>query len=243
MEKPVLIQIDDISKQYKKQHALLNCNLSIYKGNIYGIVGPNGAGKTTLFKILLGLTEPSGGKIIYDGNLDFVNANLSFGALIEEPYLNRELTAYQNLMYIQILAGKENKEQIDEVLKLVGLDEYKSKKIKKYSLGMKQRLGIAMAIINNPEVLILDEPMNGLDPEGIIEIRNILLELNQKSGTTIIISSHILGELDKLVTDYIFLKNGEILLSDSRDNIQDIMEKNGLTDFEEFYLKKIKAYE
>ncbi len=243
MDESEVIKIENVSKKYKTEIALKNCSLILQKGRIYGVVGPNGAGKTTLFKVILGLIEPTEGNILFEGDTEIKKSDIKFGALIETPYLNSELTAYQNLRYIQIIAGNENKDKIHAVLQMVGLGDVEKKKVKKFSLGMKQRLGIAMAIINDADILILDEPMNGLDPEGIIEIREVILRLQKQQDITIVISSHILGELDKLVTDYIFIKKGEILLSDSKVNIEEKMVDNGINDFEEFYLRTIKAYE
>ena len=239
MEEEIL-KLENVSKRYKEKGALKNCNLSINKGRIYGVVGPNGAGKTTLFKLILSLITPSDGKIYIDGNENTAKSERKFGALIEAPYINMNMTAYQNMRYMQILNGKNDKEKINEVLELVGLADVKNKKAKKFSLGMKQRLGIAMTLVNDPDVLILDEPMNGLDPEGMIEIRNMLLKINENNGVSIMISSHILAELDKLVTDYIFIKDGEILLENSRDNIQEDIKKRNIKNFEEYYMSVMK---
>ncbi len=239
MEEEIL-KLENVSKRYKEKCALKNCNLSINKGRIYGVVGPNGAGKTTLFKLILSLITPSDGKIYIDGNENTAKSERKFGALIEAPYINMNMTAYQNMRYMQILNGKNDKEKINEVLELVGLADVKNKKAKKFSLGMKQRLGIAMTLVNDPDVLILDEPMNGLDPEGMIEIRNMLLKINENNGVSIMISSHILAELDKLVTDYIFIKDGEILLENSRDNIQEDIKKRNIKNFEEYYMSVMK---
>ena len=235
-----IIKFINVSKKYKGQTALHECNLEFKKGRIYGIVGPNGAGKTTIFKLILNLIKPTSGEVYISDNIE--NKKVKFGALIELPYINNNMTAFENLKFMQILGGENNHDRIYEILKMTGLGE-ENKKVKKFSLGMKQRLGIAMSIINNPDVLILDEPMNGLDPEGIIEIRKLLLELNDKYGVTIIVSSHILGELDKLVTDYIFIKKGELVLAEEKADIEKDMAVKGLDDFEDYYIKRIKAYE
>ena len=206
-------------------------------------MGPNGAGKTTLFKIILNLITPSEGTIYIDGMKNPKEKDISFGTLIEMPYVDQSMTAYQNLKFMQILAGKRDDDRINEILQMVGLADTGKKKVRKFSMGMKQRLGIAMAVINGPDVLILDEPMNGLDPEGIVEIRNVLLEINKKRGVTIMVSSHILGELDKLVTDYVFIKNGEVFLDEPKTEIEKDMETKKIADFEEYYIKTIRAYE
>lgn len=153
MEEEIL-KLENVSKRYKEKCALKNCNLSINKGRIYGVVGPNGAGKTTLFKLILSLITPSDGKIYIDGNENTAKSERKFGALIEAPYINMNMTAYQNMRYMQILNGKNDKEKINEVLELVGLADVKNKKAKKFSLGMKQRLGIAMTLVNDPDVLM-----------------------------------------------------------------------------------------
>ena len=243
MAEQKIIKLENVSKKYKDHIALSDCNLEIDKGKIYGIVGPNGAGKTTLFKIILNLITPSEGTIYIDGMKNPKEKDISFGTLIEMPYVDQSMTAYQNLKFMQILAGKRDDDRIDEILQMVGLADTGKKKVRKFSMGMKQRLGIAMAVINGPDVLILDEPMNGLDPEGIVEIRNVLLEINKKRGVTIMVSSHILGELDKLVTDYVFIKNGEVFLAESKTEIEKDMETKKIADFEEYYIKTIRAYE
>lgn len=243
MKDSIIIQLDGVSKCYKNKTVLDNCDLNLYNGKIYGFVGPNGAGKTTLFRTILNLTDISKGNIYYNNKTSFKNRDIRFGALIEEPYVNGKLTAYQNLKYIELLTGINNEKKIAEVLEIVGLHSVGKKKVKDFSLGMRQRLGIAMAIITEPDVLILDEPMNGLDPEGIIQIRNSLLELNKNKCMTMLISSHILGELDRLVTDYIFLKDGRILLSDSKSNITETMNKMGMDYIENYYMRVMKIHE
>jgi ABC-type multidrug transport system ATPase subunit len=241
MSDDILIELKNVSKKYIKQTALSECNLSIKKGRIYGVVGPNGAGKTTMFKCMLGISYPTGGSITYGEDNNIRNTKLKFGALIEKPYLNPNMTALQNLNYMIILCGMKNRKDIvNELIKSIGLENVKNKKVKRYSMGMKQRLGIAMAVVNAPDVLFLDEPMNGLDPEGIIDVRNYLKNIFYSKERTIIISSHILGELDKLVTDYIFIKNGRILLNCEKTDIKQVMDEKEYTNIEDFYMNIIK---
>lgn len=236
------IEVQAVSKNYKNKYVLKDCNISIEKGKIYGVVGPNGAGKTTLFRLLLGLSDPSEGCVVYDGGKKQKDSDISFGAIIERPYINPDMTAFQNLKYMEILGGKKkSKDEIQKKLELVGLANEGDKKVKKFSLGMKQRLGIAMAVMNNPDVLILDEPMNGLDPEGIIDVRNIILEIFKKRECTILISSHILAELDKLTTDYIFIREGRVLLELNKDELENVMAEKQVSDIEALYLSVIRG--
>ena len=199
------IEIKNLKKFYKDKCVLEIPELTLDKGGLYGIVGENGAGKTTLFRIIAKLAYPTEGSILYQQKNE-----LKWGIMIEGPYLDSDLTARENLEWIQILNAKKDNKKIQEILEFVGLSETKDKKVKDFSLGMKQRLGLAGALIHNPAVLLLDEPMNGLDPNGIIEMRTIIKKLH-KQGITIIIASHILDELDKLATDFIFIKKGKIV--------------------------------
>lgn len=214
MNKNILIQAENLNKRYRDTLVLDNVNLSIEKGKIYALIGQNGAGKTTLIRILTGLSFQSSGEIKLfskKGITELEKQRKRIGSLIEGPALYSSMTAYENLEAERICRGIPNKENIEKVLKLVGMDKIGRKKVKDFSLGMKQRLGIAMALLNNPELLILDEPINGLDPMGIIEIRDLIQNLNEKKGITIIISSHILSELYQLATNYIIIDKGRIL--------------------------------
>lgn len=229
-----IVKLTGISKQYKKQVILNSIDMKFEKGKIYGIIGPNGAGKTTIFKIISGLVKPTSGKISFGGGAvtpDIARKNISF--MIENPYLETGMTAYQNMKMLTILYEIPEKE-IGGLLKLVGLDPLDPKKVHKFSLGMKQRLGIAMALLKNPEMIVLDEPMNGLDPKGMIDIRNLLIGLCQEKKITIVISSHILSELSILADEFYLINNGSILEVKNREEIE--KSNNGL---EDYYLEKI----
>lgn len=206
-----ILKTSNLTKTFSKKNAVSNVNMNIKKGDIYGFIGRNGAGKTTLIKMIVGLSSPTSGSIELFDNKDLEKQRRKIGTVIEAPAFVPHLNAKEN-MYIQWkLLGSKNKSIIDETLKLVGLDNVGNKKVKKFSLGMKQRLGIAMTLMGEPEFLVLDEPTNGLDPEGIIEIRKMLKKLNQERGLTILISSHILGELSKLATRYGIINNGVLV--------------------------------
>ena len=208
-----IIEIKDLSKKYLNNHVLKNININI---KIYGLIGKNGAGKTTLMKIILGLENATKGnfKIIPNENN---KSNIEIGAIVDSPAFYPYLSAKNNIEYYRILKGIKDKEITSNLLKLVKLDKEGAKKYKHFSLGMKQRLGLALTLLSKPSLLLLDEPINGLDPEGIKDFRDILLELHQKTNTTIIISSHILSELSQLATQYIFIDEGRIcdVLSDN----------------------------
>ena len=210
-----VLETNNLEKKYKDFKALNNLNIHIEKGTIYGLIGKNGAGKTTLIRIICGLQEPTNGTYTIYG-ISNNSANISsvrkrMGAIIETPSIYGEMTARDNLIEQYKLIGMPSLDGIEELLKLVGLDNTGKKKAKNFSLGMKQRLGIAIALANNPDFLILDEPINGLDPQGIIEIRELILKLNQEHGITVLISSHILDELSKLATYYGFIDNGKMI--------------------------------
>ena len=230
-----VIQFQNIFKQYRGRTVLNDICFSVKKGSIYGVIGPNGAGKTTLFKILSGLIKPSGGTLqLFEDEKNLAHARTKMSFMIEMPYLEPEMTAHQNLEVLRILYGVADKGRILEVLHMVGLDDINKKKVKNFSLGMKQRLGIAMALLKNPQVLVLDEPMNGLDPEGIVEIRNFLLKLNQESGMTIIISSHLLTELYQLADEFVIIREGVVVEQVGKAELA----KQG-DNLEAYYMKKV----
>ncbi len=206
-----ILKTVDITKKFSKKVAVSAVNMNIKKGDIYGFIGRNGAGKTTLIKMLVGLSQPTSGSIELFDSKNLNKARRKIGTVIEAPAFIPHLSARQNMLIQWTLLGSKDKSIIDETLKLVGLDNVGNKKVKKFSLGMKQRLGIAMTLMGEPEFLILDEPTNGLDPEGIIEIRQMLKKLNQEKGLTILISSHILGELSKLATRYGIINDGVLI--------------------------------
>ncbi|HHK5586031.1 TPA: ABC transporter ATP-binding protein [Streptococcus mutans] len=208
-----IIETKQLSKDFSGEAAVNQLSIHVRKNEIYGFLGPNGAGKSTAMKMLLGLLQPTHGSIrLFDKNFDSNQIALlsSVGSLIEEPSYYANLTGYENLEIIQRLL-KLPKENIDKVLKIVKLYEQKDKLVKNYSLGMKQRLGIALAIIKFPKLLILDEPTNGLDPAGIQEIRELIKSLPQKYDMTVIISSHILLEIEQMATTVGIINKGKLL--------------------------------
>lgn len=219
--------------------ALNNVCVNIRKGDIYGLVGRNGAGKTTLLRIIAGLAFADSGNVSVNGATTFEENEAqrrTFGCIIEKPGLYNDMTAMQNLEARALLLNVD-KRHIYDVLQISGLERFKGKKVKDFSLGMKQRLGIALALLGNPEVLLLDEPVNGLDPVGIIEIRELLKNLNKEKGTTIVVSSHYLGELEKLVSTFGVLEQGRLIEEISKQHFEEIAEScvrvavvNSLTD-------------
>lgn len=205
-----ILRTNTVSKKYTNYYAVDKVSISIKKGEIYGLIGENGAGKSTLMKMIAGLVEPSEGSIELFGNFVPQTGRYRMGCVIESPALYTELTAKQNLEVFRKAYGLSSKESVQQILKQVGLSQYENKIVKKFSLGMKQRLAIGVALLGNPDFLILDEPINGLDPTGIQDMRNFLLKLNREEHITIMISSHILGELSKIATKYGIIKNGKL---------------------------------
>ena len=206
--KDYILKVEGVCKDYGKAHVLEDMSFTVPKGSIFGLVGRNGAGKTTIMRIIAGLQKPTKGTIEYG----FDNKKLgNVGALVELPSIYSNASARDNLIYQYINLGLKVDESVDRSLEFVGLGDTGKKKAGKFSLGMRQRLGIAMAMTGDPEVLILDEPINGLDPQGIIQIRDLLVRLNREKGVTIIISSHILSELSKLATDFAFVEKGRVV--------------------------------
>ena len=211
-----LITTNELCKKYNKKLVIDHVNMNIPEHSIYGFVGENGSGKTTIMRLLTGLAEPTSGSftLFGVGNKDrrVYEKRESISAIVEATSLVPTLTAKQNIRYLELYSGINLKEEErDELLKKVHLEEVGNKRVKDFSLGMRQRLGIAMALINKPQLMFLDEPMNGLDPEGIAELRDLLIELNQKDGITVLISSHILSELEKIASCYGFISHGKIL--------------------------------
>jgi len=210
----VILSTDSLTKKYKDISAVDHVNLEIKQGDIYGLVGKNGAGKTTILRIITGQTFATEGQISLFGATSEEALNKKrqrIGAIIETPSFYAYMTATQNLEYYRIQRGIPDRTCVKEALEEVGLTEARNKKYKDFSLGMKQRLGLALALMNRPELLLLDEPINGLDPFGIVEIRNMLLKLNREKNITILISSHILSELSNLVTSYGFIEGGKLV--------------------------------
>ena len=207
-----LLVTKDLTKVYKETVAAQSVNIHIKKGAIYGLIGKNGAGKTTLMKMIAGLARPTSGSFEYTGFIGSEREAFSrIGALIEAPAIEPNLTAYDNLKIKCLAYGIGDKKYINDLIDLVGLTASGSKKAGKFSLGQKQRLGIALALVGDPDFLILDEPINGLDPQGIAEVREMFSRLNEERKITILISSHILEELSKLATDYAIIDNGRII--------------------------------
>lgn len=210
-----VLQTEQLCKDYKGFKALDQVSMHVPKGSIYGFVGRNGAGKTTLMRIVSGLQEPTDGSYrilgICNQEKDIAQVRKHIGAVIETPAVYLEMTAEDNMKQQCFILGISDMDKINRTLTFVGLNRTGSKKVKDFSLGMKQRLGIALAIVGNPELLILDEPTNGLDPQGIIEMRSLILKLNKDYGITVLISSHILDELARLATHYGFIDNGRLI--------------------------------
>ncbi|WP_028519051.1 ABC transporter ATP-binding protein [Ruminococcus flavefaciens] len=217
-----VITMTNITKRFKKAEVVKNFSLDVKKGSITGLIGPNGAGKTTIMKILAGLMFQTSGELSFYGSRDDLDLNrrrMSF--MIEAPIVDYKMTAYENLNYVRYVRGYPDKKRIDEVLDIVGLKDTGRKKALKFSLGMRQRLGIAMALLTKPEVLVLDEPVNGLDPEGIVEVRHILQKLSEDQGVTILISSHLLSELSELCTDFSIINKGQLVENLSLEELHD----------------------
>ena len=211
-----LITTNELCKSYNKKLVIDHVNMHIPESSIYGFVGENGSGKTTIMRLLTGLAEPTSGSYELFGlkNNDprIYEKRKYISAIVETTSLVPTLTAKQNIRYFELYTGIElTEEQRDELLAKVNLHDIEGKKVKNFSLGMRQRLGIALALINKPKLMFLDEPMNGLDPEGIAELRDLLIELNQKDGITVLISSHILSELEKIASCYGFISHGKII--------------------------------
>ncbi|ACO84393.1 ABC transporter ATP-binding protein [Clostridium botulinum] len=209
-----ILQTYNLTRKYGTTAVVDNINMNIKKGEIYGFLGRNGAGKTTTLRMIMGLISPTKGEYeLFGKKMRDREVFGRIGAIIETPGFYPNLTARENLDIHRRLMGIPNKEYVDEALEIVGLTNYdiKKKKVKKYSLGMKQRLGVARALLHKPELLILDEPTNGLDPVGIKEMRETLLDLNKKKEITILVSSHILGEIQQLATKIGIIHNGKLL--------------------------------
>ena len=209
-----VIKIDNLVKSYGQHEVLKGINMSVNKGDIYGVIGKNGAGKTTLFKVILGLSPSNSGNmsILGAGNEKDNNVNRAkIGFFVGVDFYNY-LSGAENLHYYRRLKGIKEKDEVERVLEIVGLNSDAAKiPVKKYSLGMKQRLGIANALLGNPEILIFDEPTNGLDPQGIMDVRNMIQKINEEDGTTIIVSSHILSELQNTAHRFGMLYNGVVI--------------------------------
>lgn len=217
-----IVETKNLTKNFGEFKAVNNVNLKVEKGSIYGFLGPNGAGKSTTIRMLLGLITPSFGESkifgmkLSENRIDILR---KVGSLVESPSCYGNLTAYENLEIARVMY-KAPKEQIDNVLEIVDLLNAKNKKVNQFSLGMKQRLAIALALIGNPELVILDEPTNGLDPKGIHEMRNLIKELPKKLGVTVIISSHILSEIEAMATHIGIINKGNLIFQGTIDELK-----------------------
>lgn len=262
--KEVILKTYNITKKYGNQVAVNNVNMTIKKGEIYGFIGQNGAGKTTLIRFITGLIHKTGGEIELLGATGEAELNKSrtmIGSLIETPSFYTNMTARENLEVSRLVRNIPGKKCIDEVLELVGLKDVEKKKVKNFSLGMRQRLGIANALMGNPKLLILDEPINGLDPMGIVEIRELLKKINKEKDMTILISSHILSELSELATTYGIISNGKLIEEITSEQLAEkcrqyidlkvddtsravtLLERElGISDYEVLEDKKIKVF-
>ena len=257
-----ILETYNLTKMYGKKKALDNVSIHVQKGDVYGLVGKNGAGKTTLMKIVGGLANASSGTYTFMGRPDgkLGDAVTKRGLLIEDPGILEGETAYENILIKEIVLGVKDKNETLNLLEMVGLKDDAYKKVKKYSFGMKQRLGIALAFVGNPEFVILDEPINGFDPQGINAIRELIKEKN-KAGTTFFISSHILTELSKIATKYGFINEGKIIEESTEQELLDkcksrielitdnvtkavtILEKTGFKDYKVKENEVINIYE
>lgn len=208
-----VIEINNLTKLYKNGRGAKNVSLTVEKGDIMGLLGPNGSGKTTIMKAILNLVNSEGSVKIFGMDLheDFESILRRTGALIEAPAVYKDMTAYQNVKMHAAMYPRIDKERIEHILDVVHLLPYKNDKAGKFSLGMKQRLGLAVAFVSNPELIILDEPVNGLDIEGVVEVREIIKRLNKEKGVTFLISSHMAGEIEKTCNKVAVMYEGELI--------------------------------
>lgn len=240
-----MIVTNQLTKKYRCFTAVNDVNIRIQKGHIYGLLGPNGAGKSTVMKMLLGLVKPTRGSFQVNGMTmprDRARILSNTGSLIEAPAFYGNLTGYENLDIVRKILGLPQS-SIDEALDLVRLTEYKDRLAKKYSLGMKQRLGLASAMLGNPPILILDEPTNGLDPTGMHEIRNLIRSLPKRFGSTVLISSHILSELELMVDDVGVLNHGRLLFQGTMKELKGLAHAKGYGNerLEDMFLSMVEA--
>ena len=224
-----ILQTNSLTKKYKNFQALNGLTMNVPKGSIYGFVGKNGAGKTTLIRLICGLQEPTSGNFslygIRNDSKDIIKSRRRMGAVVETPSIYMDMTAEENLKQQYLILGLPSYEGIPELLKLVGLENTGKKKAKNFSLGMKQRLGIAIALAGDPDFLVLDEPVNGLDPQGIVEMRELILKLSRERQITVLISSHILDELSRLAPHYGFIDSGRMVKEISAEELDTVCRK------------------
>lgn len=224
-----VLTTNSLSKQYRHFKALNGLSMRVPKGSIYGFIGKNGAGKTTLIRLICGLQEPTSGEYslykISNNNKSIEKSRRRMGAVVETPSIYLNMTAEENIKEQFRIIGLPSFEGVTEILKLVGLENTGKKKAKNFSLGMRQRLGIAIALAGDPDFLVLDEPVNGLDPQGIIEMRELILKLNRERQITFLISSHILDELSRLATHYGFIDSGRMVKEISAEDLENACRK------------------
>ncbi len=242
----LIIETENLNFSYTKERKdIENLELKVPKGSIYGFLGPNGSGKSTTIRLILNLLKKQSGNVTLFGEIFNANTRIKslskVGALIENPSLYGHLNALENLKIAVNYRQNIASERIEEVLEIVKLTQAKEKKVKAYSLGMKQRLGLAISLLSNPELLILDEPTNGLDPKGIIEMRTLIKELNEKYGTTIFISSHLLNEIEKVCTHVGIIRDGKMLYQDTVKSLKQSKSKNMIVELEVDSVKKTIA--
>ncbi|MCI6581458.1 MAG: ABC transporter ATP-binding protein [Oscillospiraceae bacterium] len=224
-----ILKTNNLKKYYRNFKALDGLKMNVPKGSIYGFIGRNGAGKTTLIRLVCGIQYPTDGELSLYG-VNYTDKKISqsrrrIGSVVETPALYTDMTAAENLKQQYRVLGIPDFEQIPQLLKLVGLENTENKKARQFSLGMRQRLGIALALCGDPDFLVLDEPINGLDPEGIIEIRELIMKLNREKKITVLISSHYLDELSKLATHYGFISNGKMVREMSAEELESACRK------------------
>lgn len=227
--KKIILRCENLKKNFGKKEILKGVSLKLTEGDILGFIGPNGAGKTTTIKLILGLQSITSGKVFingYDIETDFTKAIEGVGTIVESPDLYMYMSGYENLKLVANLYKNVDKQRIDEIVKLVGLENRIKDKVSKYSLGMRQRLGIAQAILHKPNLLILDEPTNGLDPEGIKEVKTLLKKLAEEENMAILISSHNLAELDTFCNKICIIKNGEVVETNDIDTFKKDVKNN-----------------
>lgn len=261
--KEKILETTCLTKKYGAQSAVKHISMQVEKGSIYGLIGKNGAGKTTFMKMISGLANPTEGEIRLFGksNDSVATEQKRIGLLIENPGIYEGMTAFENLKIKAIGMGVYQKEKVNEILRIVGLEEAGKKKAKQFSLGMKQRLGIGLALIGSPDFLILDEPINGLDPQGILEMRQLIERLNKEQKMTVMISSHILEELYKIVTHVGIIDRGELLVQLTKEELEErcakkveiitdmpekaavVLEKMGILKYSVIDAKTIYAYD
>ncbi|NEU04149.1 ABC transporter ATP-binding protein [Clostridium senegalense] len=218
-----VLVLDNVYKKYGKIDIIKGVSFDVKEGEIYGFLGPNGAGKTTTIRMVTGLIKPDKGNILINGfniQKQFVHAMDSVGAIVENPDMYGDFTGRQNLNIFAKLYGNVDKKRIDEVIEIIGLKDRIDDKVKKYSLGMKQRLGLGQALLPNPKLLILDEPTNGLDPSGIVDFRKIVKDVVSEFNTAVLVSSHILAEVEQLCSKVAFIDKGKIVSIESINNLK-----------------------